>query len=60
MFHSCVIFLQLLGFMYSWLTFYHQGHEVATDCKPYMTDLQKRIQNVSVVRFSGMRTLRHM
>ncbi|ODN00520.1 Rho GTPase-activating protein 10, partial [Orchesella cincta] len=35
----------LLGFMYSWLTFYHQGHEVATDYKPYMTDLQKRIQN---------------
>ena len=39
--------LQLLGFMYSWLTFYHQGHEVATDYKPYMTDLQKRLQNVS-------------
>ncbi|CAG7818348.1 unnamed protein product [Allacma fusca] len=35
----------LLGFMYSWLTFYHQGHEVATDHKPYMTDLQKRLQN---------------
>ncbi|XP_035708976.1 rho GTPase-activating protein 26 isoform X2 [Folsomia candida] len=35
----------LLGFMYSWLTFYHQGHEVATDYKPYMVDLQKRIQN---------------
>jgi hypothetical protein len=38
--------LQLLGFMYGWLTFYHQGHEVATDSKPYMIDLQKRIQNV--------------
>lgn len=40
--------IQLLGFMYSWLTFYHQGHEVATDYKPYMVDLQKRIQNVSL------------
>ncbi|CAG0892826.1 unnamed protein product [Darwinula stevensoni] len=32
----------LLGFMYGWLTFYHQGHEVAKDFKPYMTDLQTR------------------
>lgn len=36
---------QLLGFMYSWLTFYHQGHEVAKDFKPHMTELQSRIQN---------------
>jgi len=35
----------LLGFMYSWLTFYHQGHEVAKDFKPHMTELQSRIQN---------------
>ncbi|XP_064608409.1 rho GTPase-activating protein 26-like isoform X2 [Liolophura sinensis] len=34
----------LLGFMYSWLTFYHQGHEVAKDFKPYMTDLQSKLQ----------------
>ena len=33
--------------MYGWLTFYHQGHEVAKDFKPYMTDLQIRVQNVS-------------
>lgn len=36
----------LLGFMYGWLTFYHQGHEVATDFKPHMTELQTRIQKV--------------
>ncbi len=46
-FNCLFLKLQLLGFMYSWLTFYHQGHEVATDYKPYMVDLQKRIQNVS-------------
>jgi len=34
----------LLGFMYGWLTFYHQGHEVAKDFKPHMTELQSRIQ----------------
>ena len=34
--------------MYSWLTFYHQGHEVAKDFKPHMTELQSRIQNVSI------------
>lgn len=37
----------LLGFMFSWLTFYHQGHEVASDFRPYMTDLTLRIQKVS-------------
>ena len=36
--------LQLLGFMYSWLTFYHSSHEVAKDHKPHMTELQSRIQ----------------
>ncbi|XP_038055663.1 rho GTPase-activating protein 26-like isoform X2 [Patiria miniata] len=36
----------LLGFMYSWLTFYHQGHEVARDFKPYMTELQYKLQNI--------------
>ena len=35
--------------MYSWLTFYHQGHEVAKDFKPHMTELQSRIQNVSSI-----------
>lgn len=34
----------LLGFMYSWLTFYHSGHEVAKDFRPHMTELQTRIQ----------------
>lgn len=34
----------LLGFMFGWLTFYHQGHEVAEDFKPYMRELQFRIQ----------------
>ena len=37
--------------MYGWLTFYHQGHEVAKDCKPYMTDLQIRVQNVSISHY---------
>ena len=35
--------------MYGWLTFYHQGHEASKDCKPYMTDLQIRVQNVRLV-----------
>lgn len=39
-------FFQLLGFMFGWLTFYHQGHEVAKDFKPYMTELQLKIQKV--------------
>ncbi|XP_046544439.1 rho GTPase-activating protein 26-like [Haliotis rubra] len=34
----------LLTFMYSWLTFYHQGHEAAGEFKPYMIDLQMRLQ----------------
>lgn len=33
--------------MFGWLTFYHQGHEVAKDFKPYMTELQYKIQKVS-------------
>ena len=41
-----IIFFQLLGFMFGWLTFYHQGHEVAEDFKPYMTELQLKIQKV--------------
>lgn len=32
--------------MFGWLTFYHQGHEVAKDFKPYMTELQLKIQKV--------------
>ena len=32
--------------MFGWLTFYHQGHEVAEDFKPYMRELQFRIQKV--------------
>ncbi|XP_070552662.1 rho GTPase-activating protein 26-like isoform X2 [Ptychodera flava] len=34
----------LLGFMYGWLTFYHQGHELRNEFKPYMTDLQLKLQ----------------
>ncbi|KAI5733103.1 hypothetical protein M8J76_007678 [Diaphorina citri] len=34
----------LLGFMFGWLTFYHQAYEVAEDFKPYMRELQFRIQ----------------
>ncbi|ESO83842.1 hypothetical protein LOTGIDRAFT_179683 [Lottia gigantea] len=34
----------LLGFMYSWLTFYHQGHEAAQEFKPFMNDCQHRLQ----------------
>ncbi|XP_046636547.1 rho GTPase-activating protein 26-like isoform X2 [Daphnia pulicaria] len=34
----------LLGFMYGWLTFYHQGYEVSKEFRPYMTDLQVRLQ----------------
>jgi len=32
--------------MYGWLTFYHQGHEVANEFKPYMRELQFKIQKV--------------
>lgn len=41
---------QLLGFMYGWLTFYHQGYEVAKEFRPYMTDLQVRLQKVRPVK----------
>jgi len=34
----------ILRFMYGWLTFYHQGHEVANDFTPFNTDLQKKLQ----------------
>ncbi|GIY05684.1 rho GTPase-activating protein 26 [Caerostris extrusa] len=34
----------ILSFMYGWLTFYHQGHEVAKDFKSFSTDLQKKLQ----------------
>ncbi|KAG7171020.1 Rho GTPase-activating protein 10-like [Homarus americanus] len=39
----------LLSYMYGWLTFYHQGHEVFNDCNPYMRDLQVRVQRVSLL-----------
>lgn len=35
--------------MFGWFTFYHQGHEVAEDFKPYMRELQLRIQKVTLV-----------
>ncbi|CAG2165864.1 unnamed protein product [Oppiella nova] len=34
----------VLSFMYGWLTFYHQGHEVAKEFKSIITDLQIRLQ----------------
>ncbi|KAG8197864.1 hypothetical protein JTE90_024263 [Oedothorax gibbosus] len=34
----------ILSFMFGWLTFYHEGHEVAKDFKSFTTDLQKRLQ----------------
>ncbi|XP_064214899.1 rho GTPase-activating protein 26 isoform X2 [Tribolium castaneum] len=34
----------LLTFLFGWLTFYHQGHEVAKDFRPYTVDLQHKIQ----------------
>lgn len=34
----------LLTFLFGWLTFYHQGHEVAKDFRPYTIDLQHKIQ----------------
>ncbi|XP_024085876.1 rho GTPase-activating protein 26 [Cimex lectularius] len=34
----------LLTLMLGWLTFYHQGHDAAGDYRPYMTELQLRIQ----------------
>lgn len=34
----------LLTFLFGWLTFYHQGYEVAKDFRPYMDDLQQKIQ----------------
>ncbi|XP_037087857.1 rho GTPase-activating protein 26-like, partial [Pollicipes pollicipes] len=36
--------VRCFGCMYGWLTFYHQGHEVANDYKGQMTDLQMRLQ----------------
>ena len=34
----------ILSFMYQWMNFYHQGHEVAKDFKKFMTDLQIILQ----------------
>ena len=45
---------QLLGFMYGWLTFYHQGYEVAKEFRPYMTDLQVRLQKVGIIVFKNL------
>ncbi len=41
--------------MYGWLTFYHQGYEVSKEFRPYMTDLQVRLQKVRV-RFKRSKT----
>lgn len=30
--------------MYGWLTFYHQGHEVANDFTSFNLDLQRKLQ----------------
>jgi len=43
----------LQAFMYGWLTFYHQGFEVAKDFKPFMTDLQIRVQKTRTNFQSG-------
>ncbi|CAN8033021.1 unnamed protein product, partial [Ixodes persulcatus] len=37
----------ILRFMYGWLTFYHQGHEVAKEFNSFNTDLQVRLQKAS-------------
>lgn len=34
----------ILSFMVGLMTFYHQGYEVANEFKPFMTDLQRRLQ----------------
>ncbi|KAF8784418.1 Rho GTPase-activating protein 26 like protein [Argiope bruennichi] len=34
----------ILSFMVGMMTFYHQGYEVANEFKPFMTDLQRRLQ----------------
>ncbi|KAK2172364.1 hypothetical protein NP493_969g00020 [Ridgeia piscesae] len=34
----------LLTFLYSWLTFFHVGHDVYKDFKPYTTELQQCLQ----------------
>ena len=34
----------ILSFMYQWMNFYHQGHEVAKDFKKFLTDLQIILQ----------------
>ena len=47
----CVVLVfQLLGCMYGWMTFYHQGHEMANDSKGQMRDLQIRLQKVRTDR----------
>ena len=35
---------KILSFMYGWMNFYHQGHEVAKDFKKFMTELQIILQ----------------
>lgn len=50
---------QLLAFMYGWLTFYHQGHEVAKDFNPHMLELQSRIQKVTRITIRT-RSVTHM
>lgn len=54
----------LLGFMYSWMTFYHQGHEAANDFRPFMNDLLFRIQktrdNFDATRKETVHLMNHM
>lgn len=38
----------LLGFMNGWMVFYHWGHDTAVEAREYMTDLQHKVQKVSV------------
>lgn len=37
--------------MYSWLTFYHHGHEIAKEFRPYMTTIQEKLQKVLQQKF---------
>ncbi|OQR74686.1 rho GTPase-activating protein 26-like, partial [Tropilaelaps mercedesae] len=34
----------ILRFMYGWLTFYHEGHEIANDFTSFNLDLQRKLQ----------------
>ena len=37
----------LSSFMYSWMSFYHVGHVIHEDFKPFLNNIQERVHNVS-------------